>query len=137
VPSLVGTHGGGLSPHHGRLGIAEVVTGLGRHPDPGDRIAIAGGLQVKESTKEIAASVGKSFQTVYREFKRNRKPDGHYWPWWTHNQALLRRKHPKSEKIRVSEPLRTTVREQLVGRVPGPGLHGRVAEADPGVGRQA
>ncbi|MFF9410808.1 IS30 family transposase [Streptomyces anandii] len=92
-------------------------------PDPGpisprfftqnDRIAIADGLHAKQTVKEIAASIGKSFQTVYREIKRNAKPDGSYHPWWAHNQALLRRGRPKQEKIRSSEPLRTLVREKL------------------------
>ncbi|MEU1630920.1 helix-turn-helix domain-containing protein, partial [Streptomyces sp. NPDC020096] len=55
-------------------------------PDPGpisprfltqdDRIAIADGLHADQSVKQIAASIGKSFQTVYREIKRNSKPDG-------------------------------------------------------------
>ncbi|WUW19281.1 IS30 family transposase [Streptomyces sp. NBC_01463] len=95
-------------------------------PDPGpisprfltqdDRIAIADGLQAKQSAKAIAASVGKSFQTVYREIQRNSKPDGRYHPWWAHNQALLRRQRPKAEKIRASEPLRTTVREKLADK---------------------
>lgn len=78
-----------------------------------DRIAIADGLQAKQTVKEIAASIGKSFQTVYRELKRNAKPDGSYHPWWAHNQSLLRRRRPKEEKIRGSEPLRTLVRERL------------------------
>ncbi|MPY51094.1 IS30 family transposase [Streptomyces acidicola] len=78
-----------------------------------DRIAIADGLQAKQTVKEIATSIGKSFQTVYREIKRNAKPDGSYHPWWAHNQSLLRRRRPKEEKIRGSEPLRTLVREKL------------------------
>ncbi len=92
-------------------------------PDPGpisprfltqdDRIAIADGLHAKQSVKEIAASIGKSFQTVYREIKRNAKPDGRYQPWWAHNQALLRRHRPKKEKIRAGQQLRTLVREKL------------------------
>jgi IS30 family transposase len=92
-------------------------------PDPGpisprfltqdDRITIADGLHAKQNVKEIAASIGKSFQTVYREIQRGSKPDGSYQPWWAHNQALLRRQRPKSEKIRSSEPLRTLVREKL------------------------
>ncbi|MFD0375681.1 transposase [Streptomyces sp. NPDC127112] len=92
-------------------------------PDPGprfltqnDRIAIADGLQVKQTVKEIAASIEKSFQTVYREIKRNAKPDGSYHPWWAHNQTLLRRWRPKEEKIRASEPLRTLVREKLTDK---------------------
>ena len=92
-------------------------------PDPGpisprfltqdDRIAIADGLHVKRNAKEIAASIGKSFQAVYREIKRGSRPDGGYQPWWAHNQALLRRQRPKEEKIRGGEPLRTLVREKL------------------------
>ncbi|PZH13156.1 IS30 family transposase [Streptomyces sp. NTH33] len=78
-----------------------------------DRIAIADGLHTKRSVKEIAASIGKSFQTVYREIKRNSKPDGSYQPWWAHNQALLRRQRPKEEKIRSGESLRTVIREKL------------------------
>ncbi|WP_346137191.1 helix-turn-helix domain-containing protein, partial [Lentzea roselyniae] len=31
-----------------------------------ERIAVADGLQAKQSIKDIAASIGKSFQTVYR-----------------------------------------------------------------------
>ncbi|WP_405901460.1 IS30 family transposase [Streptomyces sp. NBC_00727] len=81
-----------------------------------DRIAIADGLQAKQSAKAIAASIGKSFQTVYREIQRNSKPDGRYHPWWAHNQALLRRQRPKPEKIRASKPLRTTVREKLADK---------------------
>ncbi|WP_455713860.1 IS30 family transposase, partial [Streptomyces vinaceus] len=92
-------------------------------PDPGpisprfltqdERIAIADGLYAKQPVKEIAASIGKSFQTVYREIKRNAKADGRYNPWCAHNQALLRRGRPKAEKIRTSEPLRTLVRMKL------------------------
>jgi len=61
-------------------------------PDPGptsprfltqdDRIAIADGLQAGIAVKQIAASIGKSFQTVYREIGRNSKPGGCYQPWW-------------------------------------------------------
>jgi IS30 family transposase len=64
-----------------------------------DRIAIADGLQAKVPVKEIAAGIGKSFQTVYREIARGAKPDGRYQPWWAHNQALLRRKRPKAKRI--------------------------------------
>jgi IS30 family transposase len=78
-----------------------------------DRIAIADGLQARQSVKAIAASIGKSFQSVYREIKRNSKPDGRYQPWWAHNQALLRRQRPKTEKIRDNKALRTQVRHKL------------------------
>jgi IS30 family transposase len=92
-------------------------------PDPGavsprfltqdDRITIADGLHARRDVKDIAASIGKSFQTVYREIKRGSKPEGHYDPWWAHNQALLRRRRPKPAKIRVSKPLRSLVRDKL------------------------
>ena len=92
-------------------------------PDPGpisprflteeDRIVIADGLHAKQPIKQIAASIGKSFQTVYREIKRNSKPDGRYQPWWAHNQALLRRKRPKEHKIRANGPLQKTIRDKL------------------------
>ncbi|GAA1686024.1 IS30 family transposase [Nonomuraea maheshkhaliensis] len=78
-----------------------------------DRIAIADGIHAKVGVKEIAASIGKSFQTVYREIQRNSKSDGRYQPWWAHNQALLRRGRSKEEKIRGHEPLRTVVRDKL------------------------
>jgi hypothetical protein len=39
----------------------------------------------------IARRIGKSYQTVYREIARNRKPDGRYQPWYAHNQAYLRK----------------------------------------------
>src|SRR5512144_1946390 len=53
-----------------------------------DRIAIADGLHAKQTVKEIAASIGRSMSTLYREIERNSKPDGRYNPWWAHNQAL-------------------------------------------------
>ncbi|MEF9915372.1 IS30 family transposase [Streptomyces sp. P5-A9] len=66
--------------------------------------------------KAIAASIGKSFQSIYREIRRNSKPDGRYNPWWAHNQALLRRQRPKEEKIRAGADLRTLTREKLIER---------------------
>jgi transposase, IS30 family len=81
-----------------------------------ERIAIADGLQATQPVKQIAADIGKSFQTVYREIGRNSKPAGRYNPWWAHNLALLRRRRPKAEKLRVSEALRTLVREKLSSR---------------------
>jgi IS30 family transposase len=34
-----------------------------------------------EPVRQIAARTGKSYQSVYREIARNRKPDGRYQPW--------------------------------------------------------
>jgi transposase, IS30 family len=92
-------------------------------PDPGpisprfltqdDRITIADGLQAGTGVKQIAASTGKTFQTIYREIERNSRPDGSYQPWWAHNQALLRRGRPKEDKLRSSEPLRALVLGKL------------------------
>jgi IS30 family transposase len=60
-----------------------------------DRIEIADGLASGEPVKVIAARIGKSFQSVYREVTRNRKSDGSYQPWFAHNQAYLRRRRPR------------------------------------------
>ena len=81
-----------------------------------DRIAIADGLHADRGVKQIAAEIGKSFQSIYREIQRNSKPDGRYQPWWAHNQALLNRRRPKAEKIRAGEELRDIVREKLTGK---------------------
>nr|WP_211116375.1 IS30 family transposase [Glycomyces buryatensis] len=78
-----------------------------------DRIAIADGLHADQTVKVIAASIDKSYQTVYREIGRNSKPDGRYQPWWAHNQALLRRSRPKEHKIRAGASLRKLVRDKL------------------------
>ncbi|MEU8952346.1 helix-turn-helix domain-containing protein [Streptomyces sp. NPDC048489] len=78
-----------------------------------DRIAIDDGLNAQRSIKEIAASIGESFQTVYREIKRNARPDGRYQPWWTYNQALPRRHRPMKEKIRIGQSLRTMARDKI------------------------
>jgi IS30 family transposase len=45
-----------------------------------DRIEIADGLLRGEAVKVIAARIGKSYQSVYREIKRNRKPGCTYSP---------------------------------------------------------
>jgi transposase, IS30 family len=78
-----------------------------------DRIAIADGVRAGRNKRDIAAGIGKSFQTVYRELQRHSKPDGSYQPWWAHNQALLRRQRPKPGKVRASPALRDAVRRRL------------------------
>ncbi|MFI5635729.1 helix-turn-helix domain-containing protein [Streptomyces sp. NPDC051664] len=45
-----------------------------------DRITIANGPHMHQNVKEVAASIGKRFQTVYREIKRGSKTNGHYQP---------------------------------------------------------
>ena len=69
-----------------------------RYLNQDDRIEIADGLARGEKVKQIAARIGKSYQSVYREIARNRKPDGRYQPWYAHNQAYLRRRRPKARR---------------------------------------
>ncbi len=45
-----------------------------------DRIGIADGLHSGDPVKVIAARIGKSYQSVYREVARNSKLDGSYQP---------------------------------------------------------
>ena len=56
--------------------------------------------------KLIAARIGKTFQSVYREIARNRKPDGRYQPWYAHNRAHRQRRRPKPRRFSVDAELR-------------------------------
>jgi transposase len=69
-----------------------------------DRIEIADGLAVGESVKSIAARIGKSYQSLYKEIARNRRPDGRYQPWYAHNQAHERRLRPKTPRLTLAPP---------------------------------
>jgi len=67
--------------------------------------------------KSIAARIGKSYQTVYREIARNGRPDGRYQPWHAHGQAHLRRRRPRAPRVSVDEQLcrdRGAARQALV-----------------------
>jgi transposase, IS30 family len=88
----------------------------GRYLSQDDRIAIADGLARGEPVKAIAARIGKSYQSVYREIARNRKPDGRYQPWFAHNQAYLRRRRPKPHKFKTDLELRRVVAAKLARR---------------------
>src|SRR6266496_758735 len=81
-----------------------------------DRIEIAEGLAAGEAVKLIAARIGKSYQTVYRERARNRKPDGRYQPWFAHSQAYLRRRRPKMRRLVFDGQLRAVVADKLTRR---------------------
>ena len=81
-----------------------------------DRIVIADGLAAGQPATEIAASIGKSFQTVYREISRNRKPDGRYQPWYAHNQAISRRRRSKAHRVEADGELHTLIAEKLAIR---------------------
>jgi IS30 family transposase len=85
----------------------------GRYFSQDDRIEIADGLGRGERVKTIAARIGKSFQSVYREIARNRKPDGRYQPWFAHNQAHVRRRRPKLRRLAVDTALREAVASKL------------------------
>jgi len=88
----------------------------GRYLSQDDRIEIADGLARGESVKSIAGRIGKSHQSVYREIARNRKPDGHYQPWFAHNQAHLRRRRPKPHRFTADIELRRVVAAKLAKR---------------------
>ncbi len=66
-----------------------------------DRIEIADGLAAGEPVKSIAARIGKSYQTVYREIARNGKPDGRYQPWHAHGRL---QEHASVGAARASLP---------------------------------
>src|SRR5690606_17530370 len=72
----------------------------GRYLSQDDRIEIADGLDATEPVKQIAARIGKSYQSVYREIARNRKPDGRYQPWFARPRprrpARPRRRPPRA-----------------------------------------
>jgi transposase, IS30 family len=84
-----------------------------RYLSQDDRIEIADGLTRGEPVKAIAARIGKSFQSVYREIARNRKSDGRYQPWYAHNQAQVRRRRPKPRRFAIDEALREVVADKL------------------------
>jgi IS30 family transposase len=78
-----------------------------------DRIEIADGLAAGEPVKAIAARIGKSYQTVYREIARNRKPDGRYQPWYAHGQAHVRRRRSRPRLVSVDDELRAAIAGKL------------------------
>lgn len=85
-----------------------------RFLDQDDRIEIADGLARGDPVKAIAARIGRSHQTVYREIARNKKPDGSYQPWFAHNQAHLRRQRPRQHRFAEDTELRRVVAAKLV-----------------------
>ncbi|MEU0971388.1 helix-turn-helix domain-containing protein [Streptomyces sp. NPDC005917] len=82
-----------------------------------DRLAIAEGLLAGRTAAVIAEEIGKHRSTVYREIARGRGgPEGTYNPWWSRNQAILRRRRPKPEKLRVDAELRAFINDKLKQR---------------------
>lgn len=84
-----------------------------RYLSQDDRIEIADGLDTGEPVKQIAARIGKSYQSVYREIARNRKPDGRYQPWFAHGQAHVNRRRPKPRRFSIDPELRDVVAAKL------------------------
>src|SRR5215471_15476274 len=116
-----------------------------RYLSQDDRIEIADGLARGEPVKQIAAQIGKSYQSVHREIACNRKPGGRYQPWYAHNQAWLRRRRSKPRRLSVDAELREVVAGKLAkhwsparlaclhpdhlrGGLPGPGSPGERPE---------
>lgn len=64
----------------GSVSITETHPISSRYISQDDRIEIADGLAAGEPVTAIADRIGKSFQGIYREIARNRKPDKTYQP---------------------------------------------------------
>jgi IS30 family transposase len=97
----------------GSVSIVEAIPISARYFSQDDRIEIADGLDAGEPVKSIATRIGKSFQSVYREIARNKKPDGSYQPWFAHNQAHVRRRRPKARRFFIDDALRKVVAVKL------------------------
>ena len=110
----------GVSPSAGSLwfidagGVRFVDTPISsRYLSQDDRIEIADGLTAEEPVKQIAARIGKSYQTVYREIARNRKADGRYQPYYAHGQAYRRRRRPRAHRVSTDQALRSMIAAKL------------------------
>lgn len=84
-----------------------------RHLTQDDRIEIADGLAAGEPVKSIAIRIGKSYQSVYREIARNRKPDGRYQPWYAHGRAHHKRSRARPRIVETDVMLRTVIAGKL------------------------
>jgi len=80
-----------------------------RYLSQDDRIEIADGLQAGEPVKQIAARIGTSYQSVYREINRGRKPNGVYQPYYAHARAFQQRQRPKQHRVVVDAALRAVI----------------------------
>ena len=100
----------------GSVSITETRPISSRYINQDDRIEIADGLAAGEPVKSIAARIGKSFQSLYREIARNRKADGTYQPWFAHNQAHLRRRRPRRRILAQETSLAAIIAGKLAKR---------------------
>ncbi|MFD2024159.1 IS30 family transposase [Promicromonospora aerolata] len=97
----------------GSMTVVEEKPISSRYLSQDDRIEIADGIAVGEAVKSIAARIGKSYQSVYKEIARNRRPGGRYQPWYAHNQAFTRRRRPKPRVLETDPKLARIVACQL------------------------
>jgi IS30 family transposase len=89
----------------GSMNIVETAPISTRYFGQDDRIEISDGLAAGEVVTAIAARLGKSYQSVYREIARNRKPDGSYQPWHAHTRRISgvgARSHGSSKSMKDS-----------------------------------
>ncbi|AMM22728.1 integrase (plasmid) [Frondihabitans sp. PAMC 28766] len=100
----------------GSVHVHEIAPVNPRYFSQDDRIEIAEGLAAGEAVKGIAARIGKSFQSVYREISRNRKENGRYQPWFAHNQAHQRRRRPRRRLFEADLKLREVIAQKLQKR---------------------
>jgi transposase len=70
-----------------------------RYLSQDDRIEIADGLRRGEPVKQIAARIAKSYQIVYREIARNRKPTA------TTSLGMRLRGHRRDGERRAGHPI--------------------------------
>ncbi|MGW2552187.1 IS30 family transposase [Streptomyces sp. NPDC001635] len=97
-----------------------------------DRITIAEGLLAGRTASAIAEEIAKHPSTVYREISRGRGPTGIYNPWWSHNQAILRRRRPRPEKLRANPKLRDFINDKLKERWSPQQITRHLARTEPG-----
>ena len=117
--------------HAGGVSIDEPPKVSARFLGLEDRIAIADGLRAYHPKTRIAAAIGKSLATVYREIGRNSRPNGHYDPYYAHNQAYLARRRERPTKLEANEPLRTEVADKLASGWSPRQIAGHLAAAHP------
>jgi IS30 family transposase len=100
-----------------------------------NRIAIAEALRTDTPVARIAEQLGKHGSTIYREIARGRTDTKHhadiYHPWWSHNQAVLRRARPKRRKVERCPALREAIQEKLERRWSPQQISRRLAREHP------
>jgi IS30 family transposase len=96
-----------------RAGVPEISS---RYLCLPDRLAIADGLQARQTLTVIAAGIGKHTSTVSREI-RDRSVDGLYLPYRAHATAAAARARPKQSKLVTNQNLRQAVQDGLSRRL--------------------